>query len=297
MNARLFSDEIRERERRRRRRGVLWGVASFVLHAAIFSAIVFMAPLKSLDRAKARKKANPAADLPAERIEQISDALSRARINELLKQLEALQTVLHNMDLMKEELQKDYDAFAGMSAESSKEAIKAALDEVEKAQAEASAEQAPVIARVERMLAEERLDLRDVNRSQWLHDEAIELKKTAGEKVADAQARAGNALDRIQVQAEFAGYRRTAEASAKVRDAQIDATAMHNQAQEEASEIGAKMGEMRQRALALEQHEKWLANEKERLAKIEANRKALQDALEQAKKERASAGGGGNGGA
>ena len=42
MNARLFSDEIRERERRRRRKDLLWSVASFVLHVAVFAAIVMM---------------------------------------------------------------------------------------------------------------------------------------------------------------------------------------------------------------------------------------------------------------
>ena len=130
MNARLFSDEIRERERRRRRKDLLWSVASFVLHVAVFAAIVMMTPVKSLVFDKEKKKANPAADLSADRIEQIADSLSQARINELLRQLEALQAVLHNMDLMKEELQKDYDAFAAKSAESLKETLAKTLDEV-----------------------------------------------------------------------------------------------------------------------------------------------------------------------
>ena len=73
----------------------------------IFAAIVMMTPVKSLVFDKEKKKANPAADLSADRIEQIADSLSQARINELLRQLEALQAVLHNMDLMKEELQKE----------------------------------------------------------------------------------------------------------------------------------------------------------------------------------------------
>ena len=169
MNARLFSDEIRERERRRRRKDLLWSVASFVLHVAVFAAIVMMTPVKSLVFDKEKKKANPAADLSADRIEQIADSLSQARINELLRQLEALQAVLHNMDLMKEELQKDYDAFAAKSAESLKETLAKTLDEVEAAQKEPTAEQSPMIGKVEKMLAEERLDLTDEERSKWLH--------------------------------------------------------------------------------------------------------------------------------
>ena len=285
MNARLFSDEIRERERRRRRKDLLWSVASFVLHVAVFAAIVMMTPVKSLVFDK-EKKANPAADLSADRIEQIADSLSQARINELLRQLEALQAVLHNMDLMKEELQKDYDAFAAKSAESLKETLAKTLDEVEAAQKEATAEQSPMIGKVEKMLAEERLDLTDEERSKWLYAAADDLIMSAGDKVAGAQARAGNALDRIQVQAEFGGYRKTAEASGKVRDAQIEAATMQNQAQKEASEIGYRMGDMRGRVKDLENHEKWLGEQRERLQKAEAERKDAEVQLADATKLR-----------
>ncbi|MBR1921684.1 MAG: hypothetical protein IJ829_06750, partial [Kiritimatiellae bacterium] len=95
MNDRLFSDEIRARERSRRRRGVFWNVASFALHVAFFAAVVFLTPVKDLVFEK-KEKSNPAADLPADRIEEISDALSQARVNELLQQIDDLQAVLHN---------------------------------------------------------------------------------------------------------------------------------------------------------------------------------------------------------
>ena len=284
MHSKLFSDEIRERERRRRRKNLLWSIASFTAHIVIFGAVLLMTPVKSLVFEKEKKKANPAADLSADRIEQIADSLSQARVNELLKQLEALQTVLHNMDLMKEKLQEDYDAFAADSSENLKETLARALDEVEKAQKDATAAQGPVIGKVEKMVAEEKLDLRDEARSKWLNTAAGELMTRDGESVADAQARAGNTLDRIQVQAEFGGYRKTAEATEKFRGAQMEAASMQNQAQKEASEIGAKLAEMRRRTLELEHHEKWLAGERERLAKIEADRKALRDGLDQARK-------------
>jgi hypothetical protein len=194
------------------------------------------------------------------------------------------------MDLMKEQLQGDYDAFAGESAEDVKQSMLRALDEAESAQKTALAEQAPVVAKVERMFAEERLDLMDEQRSRWLFSAAEDLVREAGEKVAGAQARAGNALDRIQVQAGFAGYRKTAEASEKVRDAQLEAATMQNRAQKEASEIGFKMSEMRQRTLELDQHAKWLADEKERLAKAEADRKDAEAQIADASKLRDEAG-------
>ena len=284
MNDARFADEIRERERVRRRREMLWNAASVAFHVALVAAIVWMTPARSL--IAERKKKNPAEHLPPERIEQISDALSQARVNELLRQLEALKTVLHNMDLMKEQLQRDYDAFAGESAEDVKQAMLRELDVAEAAQKAALAEQAPVIGKVERMFAEEGLDLMDEERSRWLQHTAEYLVREDGEKIADAQARAGNALDRIHVQAGFAGYRKTATASEKVRDAQVEAAAMQNRAQKEASEIGWKMSDMRGRTLDLDQHEKWLAGEKEKLAKAEETRKDAEKQLADASKLR-----------
>ena len=287
MNDARFADEIRERERVRRRREMLWNAASVAFHVALVLAIVWMTPARSL--LVERKKKNPAEHLPPERIEQISDALSQARVNELLRQLEALKTVLHNMDLMKEQLQRDYDAFAGESAEDVKQAMLRELDVAEAAQKAALSEQAPVIGKVERMFAEEGLDLMDEERSRWLQHTAEYLVRDDGEKIADAQARAGNALDRIQTQAGFAGYRKTAEASEKVRDAQMEAATMQNRAQKEASEIGLKMSEVRPRTLELEGHEKWLAGQRVGVEKAEAERKDAEAQLADATKLREKA--------
>ena len=286
MDEKLFSDEIRERERKRRRKDLLWSVVSFVLHVVLFGAIVMLTPVKSLVFDKEKKKANPAADLPADRIEQIADSLSQARINELLKQLEALQTVLHNMDLMKEELQKDYDSFAEQSSVNIKEELSKMIDEVEKAQKAAQAEQAPMVGKVEKMLAEERLDLMDEARSKWLSEAAFNLITVDGDKVGDAQARAGNTLDRIQVQAQFGGFRKTAEASEKVRDAQLEAATMQNQAQKEASEIGSRLGDYRGKIQDLANDEKWLVEQKGRLENANVERKDAEVQIADASKKR-----------
>ena len=286
MDEKLFSDEIRERERKRRRKDLLWSVVSFVLHVVLFGAIVMLTPVKSLVFDKEKKKANPAADLSADRIEQIADSLSQARINELLKQLEALQTVLHNMDLMKEELQKDYDSFAEQSSVNIKEELSKMIDEVEKAQKAAQAEQAPMVGKVEKMLAEERLDLMDESRSKWLSEAAFNLITVDGDKVGDAQARAGNTLDRIQVQAQFGGFRKTAEASEKVRDAQLEAATMQNQAQKEASEIGSRLGDYRGKIQDLANDEKWLVEQKGRLEKANVERKDAEVQIADASKKR-----------
>jgi len=288
MNERLFSDEIRARERRRRRRDFVWNVVSFVLHVIVFGAIVLLTPVKSLVFEE-KAKANPAAELSADRIEQIADALSQARVNELLRQLDALQTVLHNMDLMKEQLQKDYDSFAEKSSVGLKDELSKMVDEAEMAQGTARAEQNPMIEMVGKMLAEERMDLTDETRSKWLRESATKLIEDAGDRIADAQARAGNALDRIQVRAQFGGYRKTAEAAAMARDAQIEVATMQNQAQKEASEIGYKMSEMRGRVNDLANHEKSLSQQRERLEKAEQDRSDAEEQAAEAAKRRDSA--------
>ena len=282
MNDRLFSDEIRERMRKRRRKDLLWSVASFFLHVVLFGAIILLTPAKSLVFDEKKEIKDAAKDLSADRIEQIADSLSQARINELLRQLEALQAVLHNMDLMKEELQSDYDAFVGKNSEDMKVTLGKLLDDAERAQKEAQENQSPMIDQVGRMLAEERLDLRDEERSKWLRENAEQLITVAGDKVSDAQARAGNSLDQVQVKAQFGGYRKTAEASEKVRDAQIEAATMQNQAQKEASEIGWRMSSYRGKARDLEHHEKSLAEQRERLAKAEQEKKDAEAKLAEA---------------
>ena len=143
-----------------------------------------------------------------------------------------------------------------------------------------------MIGKVEKMLAEERLDLTDEARSKWLYAAADELIMSAGDKIAGAQARAGNALDRIQVQAEFGGYRKTAEASGKVRDAQIEAATMQIQAQKEASEIASRLGDYRGKTQDLANHEKWLGEQRERLQKAESERKDAEVQLADATKLR-----------
>ena len=135
-NLNLRSDDIRRRVSRRRRQSPLWGVCSFVFHVAAFAVIVLCTPARELFKPEEKKPADAAKDLSADRIEQISDELSRIRVNELLAELEALQAVLHNMDMMKEQLQRDYDSFAnslqdGPTLEETRKRLLGVLDDVE----------------------------------------------------------------------------------------------------------------------------------------------------------------------
>ena len=105
-DVRLFSDEIRRRERERRRSEPKWALLSFLLHLLAFAAIVFLTPVKELVMPE---KAEPEPMVvSADRLEEMAETLQESRVQELLRQLEDMQSVLHNMDVMKEQLAKDY---------------------------------------------------------------------------------------------------------------------------------------------------------------------------------------------
>ena len=138
----LQSDDIRRRERRRRRQGPLWGLLSVAAHVAFFAVIIFCTPVKDLVfEEKEMPPPNPAEDLSADRLEDLSDRLEEAHRNELLEELEEMQAVLHNMEMMKQELLEDYDDFAEENSRTMKDELEKLLDEAEKAQRKAVEEQ------------------------------------------------------------------------------------------------------------------------------------------------------------
>jgi hypothetical protein len=204
INPDLLADEIRRRESANRRRRPLWGLMSFLAHLVMIVAIVFLTPVKKLIIEEEQKR-NPAEDLSADRIEQIDDRLQLARVNELLAQLQAMQAVLHNMEVLKRELQKDYDSYAEKKSVDIKEEVAKIIEESEAFQKNALAAQDPIIAAVASMVEEEKKDLTDEERSKKLRNDAENLKTEKSLKVVTAQADAANAFDRIQVQSEFGG--------------------------------------------------------------------------------------------
>src|SRR5574344_797079 len=134
MDIELFSDEIRERERARRRKEPLWGLLSFLLHCGLFVTLVLLTPVKSLVFEPKKQQSNAAADLSADRIEDIGETRSDVRLNELMEQIEAMQAVLHNMDVMKEQMAKDYDTFAAKTAQDVRSELEKLVKETEDAQ-------------------------------------------------------------------------------------------------------------------------------------------------------------------
>ena len=232
MDNNLFADEIRKREEERRRKEPLWGLLAFLLHGALFVVVVLCTPVKQLILPEPKEKANPAADLSADRIEDIGESLSEVRMNELLQQIQAMQDVLHNMDVMKEELAKDYDKFAEKTAQDVRTELENLVKETAEAQQKSSEAQAVVKQAVQEIVAiEMKADLADRQTSKDLHEKADKLMYETVEKTNTAQANAVNALDKLQVKAEFAGFKKTAEAAEKFRDAQIEAAKLQDETQ------------------------------------------------------------------
>ena len=272
----LFSDEIRERERRRRRIEPLWGLLSFLFHLVFFGVVIVLTPVKDLILDKPKEKASPAADLSADRLEDIAESLSEARMNELVEQIEALQAVLHNMRVMKEELSSDYKAFVDQQQPHARELMKALVQETQAHQEKATAVQEQIATVVQKMTALETADSRQsLETSQKLKEELKKLENDLDEKVTVAQASAVNALDKLKVKANFTRYRKVAEAAEKVLEAQMEAGDMQAQAQQDALETARQVAEIAPLEQQIAEAKKVVAEQKPLLETAEKRKAEL----------------------
>ena len=234
----LFSDEIRERERKRRNKGPVWTIASFVLHLALFVVIILLTPVKSLIFEPKEPTKNAAEDLSSDRIEEIGEQLSDVRMNELLQQILAMQAVLHNMDMMKQELAKGYDTFAEESAKGDLRAeLEGFINETERNQKQAVEAQKAVRDDITAIVNHEKGDYLSDDGHKALIAKKDKLQYETVEKTNTSQGNAINALDKLQVRAEFGGYRKVAEAAAKFMEAQAEASRMQDKVQTDVADI------------------------------------------------------------
>ena len=281
---RLLADEIRFRERSYRRKTPVWGVMSFVLHIVFFAVVIFCTPVKDIITAKEEQPPqNPAEDLSADRLEEISDRLEEAKRNELADQLEDMQAVLHNMDMMKQELQKDYDFFAEENAETMKDELEKLLDEVQQAQQEALKNEKKVEEKIEELVKEEQQNLEDKERSEKLRKLSDELMLDEGVKVIDQMSKAVAALDKVNVQAEFVGLKETAKKAEKALEDQKEVAAKQEKSQRDAADTATELAKKPHQMSELERLEKWKKDQTERLEREKSNEKTAESKQEEAK--------------
>jgi hypothetical protein len=274
MDIELFSDEIRERERARRRKEPLWGLLSFLLHCGLFVTLVLLTPVKSLVFEPKKQQSNAAADLSADRIEDIGETLSDVRLNELMKQIEAMQAVLHNMDVMKEELAKDYDTFAAKTAQDVRSELEKLVKETEDAQNKSVEAQEVVKSEIREIAkVETQKDLAKKEVSEELRAKRDKLMYETVEKTNTAQANAVNALDKLEVKAAFTGFEKTAKAAEKFREAQMEVAKLQDATQTEVIDTAEQL-------VQVANNEKWIADREKEIEKLkEKNPTNLADQL------------------
>jgi hypothetical protein len=269
----LLSDDIRRRERARRRSEPLWGALSLLLHVAFFAAALLLTPVRKL--VVPEKASQPAETaISSSRLEAMSETLSAAHLAELLRHVAELQTVLHNMDVLKEAAARDYDRYAERLAPGAKEELERLVEEAAAAQTSASAAQKEVKAEIAKMVEiEKNAAVTNAAVYKDLFARADRMTQSTSEKTATPQANAVNALDRLHVKARFAGYAKTAEAAETLREAQIEAARMQESAQRDVTATAEKMVEMAKKKKPLDDFRRERANDAQ-LERVEEAEKA-----------------------
>ena len=279
----LLADDVRRRERARRRSEPLWSVLSLLLHFVFFAALVFLTPVRKLVVPDTTPQER-AVEVSANRLEEMSETLTSARLAELLRHVAAMQTVLHNMDVMKEAIAKDYDKFSERLAVDAREELERIVDETAKAQDASVTAQKDVAAEIAEIVKVETTGVfTNPATAKDLFARADRLTQTTSEKTATAQGNAVNALDRLYVRARFAGYAKTAEAAENLREAQMEAARMQESLQREVVSTANKMSELARKKQplddlrrSLDDFKKEKANESQ-MERVETAEKAQRD--------------------
>jgi len=225
----MFAEDVRRRERRQRFLLPIWQILSFALHALGFICLVMFTPLREIVIPEPKgAKSDP--NLTAEQFEALAENVQTIRLNELMEQLNALQIILHNMDMMKNEILEDYDAFAAAEKENSREQVKELLERLVVEQEKALASQTEVRDEVENIAKLQSENIADTNTTAKLAA-ALEAARPVFPQVDAAQANAQHLIDQATVKAEFAGLAKTAEIASTLRDVQLKANTMQREFQ------------------------------------------------------------------
>lgn len=208
----LFSDDIRERQKKQRRLAALWPTLSLILHLIGFALLVIFTPLREIIIPE-KKENSPSqlSRLSEEELQDIAEEVEEARENEISKYLEELQTVLHNMEFMKNELLKDYDEMAQQEAEEVKSEMEQLFEAVLEQQELSLENQQESEAFIEELadMQEQAVEQED---SQEIAQEVTENEQSFKD-AEQAQAIAQNLLDVIAAKAEITGMEKTTKAA------------------------------------------------------------------------------------
>lgn len=220
----LHADEVRARERRQAIGTILWWLPSILLHALLVAAVGYYGWQELVEKPDPEKAAAPPAELDAATYERLAETIESVRLNEILRQLDALQVILHNMDVLKNEIAKTYDEFAeAEAAQAQEDALVDKLFERTLALQDRAAERQAAAADASARLTE-------AARSYASAPASLEaVRQIAGDELAPAydaitaaQSDAHGALDRIANEAKLIGLPETARLTEEVRDIQLE---------------------------------------------------------------------------
>ena len=231
-----FSDDIRERQRRQRNMAPLWPLLSFLLHLTLFALLVIFTPIKEiLIKEKEPPKSTRLSEMTEKDLEKIDDNIEMARENEIAQYLMELQTILHNMEFMKNELLKSFDEFAKQEAEQVKPEMEQLFDKVIEKQNRSIELQAKVEA-----VVEEVAELEKNNEVAQIKDSVakkISESENALKEIEESQAVAQNLLDVIVAKAQITEMEKTAKATEVARKAQLEINELQAEARQTLFEL------------------------------------------------------------
>ena len=277
-----------------RRHNPGWEVLSFLMHLAIFAALVLCTPVRKLILPERPQEPPAVEQMPADKLQKLDEKLAEARSRELQRDLTTLQTVLNDMEVVRDQLRQDFDDVVKDLADDAKEELKKAAEEAKERQKEALREQDEAQKNVDRLAEAEKQDL--AQSAQKVEEAAHDLYWQDFMDVAAAQANAQNALDRVQTAASFAGYEKVAEAAKELRDAQIAAARTQTAEAEKILEPTEKIADFQQAAKdkaeaekKAEEERKAQAENQQKKEQAEAEKQQAQQRKDEAEQRRAEA--------
>lgn len=217
----LFAEELRRRERREKRAAPFWQTMSFLLHIIMFGLLVYFTPLREIVIPEEKPRESSLSNLTAEQIERMSENVLEIRRNEIAQQLEELQTMLHNMEFMRNEILKDYDELVKHESQSAAKDMAQLFADVITKQEEAVKWQEDSLKNIE---TDNRNKAADLNNAANIKNLSASMEKSREtlEKASDAQGVSENLLDVVSSRAQFLGMSQTSQAAAKARETQIE---------------------------------------------------------------------------
>ncbi len=215
------ADDVRERNRRQKIRTILWWLPSLFLHLAMFAAVGYFGYTKYIEEKKKQEEPPPPPDLSEEVYEKLSEHIESVRLSEIYKQLLDLQIILHNMDVMKNQIAKTYDEFAEAEADKSKED-----NLVDNLFERAIAHQEATLAEQQKVRANEALakSMSEVSSRPEATEEmkrALNQNAPSYDAITASQADTQTTLDRIVNETKLIGLKETARLTEGVREIQL----------------------------------------------------------------------------